>query len=597
MYNEEPQVSRLVKELYKRHRGRLLLLLLLTIVIFLSMSVSHWLFGVAVEAVKGDVESRSETLLDTIFFWFAVIMGFSAVRSIVLFFTGVFRITTIQRILHYLRESLFDQVQLMELDWHHRHGAGELVTRTTRDCDMVRNATDASFQMVEIATMLTGSLLLLLSFHWQLFILPFVLILIALLLYYRQALVMVRLNRRTDDAYDEVTQDLTEGIAGVRVVKAFGLEEKRAQRFDVHVNHFIEHGLKAVKYAATRLPLPQLMVSMAHPWVLIWGIYLIYQQEPCTVGGQLFGVGHLLAALMAMTTLIFRLDTMGSAMRMIAEAIASLQRISEVRYARSHFQPGDRQPAAGPLRLRLDGVQVKDDQGHWILRDCSFTVEPDEIVALIGSTGSGKSIICSLLPRLKDTSAGTVTVEDSQGAVFDIRDCDPDILRRRIQVVPQESFLFSDTLANNVRLGNADAGDEAIWQALDAAGIGDFIRGLDDQLETKVGERGMNLSGGQKQRLCLARALLMEPDLLVLDDSTSALDAVTEEQIFETMRARKRGSSILLITTRLSSVLLADRVLLLADGAIIADDRHETLARHDRRYRELLCLDEETGHE
>ena len=591
----QAQVARLAKDLLRRHRRGLIFLLCLTVIGFLSMSVGHWLFGEAVGEMQANLGLDDGAFSSLIFTWMAIIICFSACRGVFLYFMAVIRINAIQRILHDLRERLFDRVQIMQLDWHHKHGAGELVTRTTRDCDMVRNATDSSFQLVEICTMLFGSVTLLFIYNWQLAIVPSILVLIAMCIYYRQAKVMVRLNRKTDDAYDHVTQELTEGVEGVRVVKAFGLEAKRLSRFGGFVNNFIDHGLRAVKYATTRIPLPQLMVSLAHPWVLVLGIMLIQKGATQTLSDDPFTVGQLLASLMAMTTLIFRLDGIGAAMRMIAEAIASLQRLSEVIYAEETIHSGKQVLAPGPLSLSATGIQVTDDDGHIILRDSSFELKSGEIVALIGATGSGKSILCSLLPRLKDGQAGAVRVIDEQGASYSVHDCDLSALRRRVQVVPQESFLFSDTIAGNVRMGKPDASEDEVWQALTNAGIDEFIRGLDGQLETKVGERGMNLSGGQKQRLCLARSLVAQPDILILDDSTSALDAVTEERIFNVMRNQERKAAILLVTTRLSSVLLADRVLLLDDGALLEQGTHDELAKGSRRYRDLLCLEQQAS--
>ena len=591
----QAQVGRLTKDLLRRHRRGLSILLVLTIIGFLSMSVGHWLFGEAVAEVQAQLGLDISAFESLIFSWMAIIISFSALRGLYLYGMACVRINTIQKILHDLRERLFDRVQAMELDWHHKHGAGELVTRTTRDCDMVRNATDSSFQLVEICTMLFGSIVLLFIYNWLLAIVPASLVCLAMFIYYRQAKVMVELNRKTDDAYDHVTQELTEGVEGVRVVKAFGLEAKRLARFSGFVNEFISHGLRAVKYATTRIPLPQLMVSLAHPWVLVLGIMLIQQGAGQTFSDDAFTVGQLLAALMAMTTLIFRLDGIGAAMRMIAEAIASLQRLSEVIYAEEQIHDAEHVLAPGPLSLEVSGIQVKDEEGHIILRDSSFTVNSGEIVALIGATGSGKSILCSLLPRLKDAQVGSVRVIDSQGADYHVQDCKLSELRRRVQVVPQESFLFSDSIAGNLRIGKADASEEEMWQALTYAGIDEFIRGLDQQLSTKVGERGMNLSGGQKQRLCLARAIIGQPDVLILDDSTSALDAITEERIFDLMRNQERSTAILLVTTRLSSVLLADRVLLLDDGAILEQGTHADLAKESRRYRDLLCLEQQVS--
>ncbi|NRA36654.1 MAG: ABC transporter ATP-binding protein [Planctomycetes bacterium] len=520
--------------------------------------------------------------------WMTVIIVYSLLRGFFLYATGFFRVMTIQHILHYMRSRLFNKVQLMELDWHHKHGTGELVTRTTRDCDMVRAAVESVFQIIEIAAMLTGSLYLLFSYNWQLALPPFLLMFIAVRMYVRQAKKMVVMNRNTDDAYDSVTQDIAEGVEGVRVVKAFALEKTRLNAFSGHVSTFVEHGLHALKYAVTHIPVPQLILSLNHPWVVFWGVVLMARGAETTFGST-FDLGCLVASLMAMTNIIFRLDGMGSAMRMISEAVASMQRLSEVIYAEPQIKSGGQEVQGENIYLSMRNVQAHDNQGNVIVENISLDVKNGEIVALVGSTGSGKSVLCSLLPALKSFSRGQIELLSGDGSQK-ISELEHHSLRGAIHVVPQESFLFSDTIAGNLRIACKEASDDELWTALEDAGIKDFIAGLDDGLESAVGERGMTLSGGQKQRLCLARALLARPQILVLDDSTSALDSLTEQRIFERLRSSGRKSAVLLVTTRLSSVLLADRVMMLADGEIVATGTHQDLARDDQRYQELLCL-------
>lgn len=231
-----------------------------------------------------------------------------------------------------------------------------------------------------------------------------------------------------------------------------------------------------------------------------------------------------------------------------------------------------------------------------MLRDCSLTIAPGEIVALVGATGSGKSILTGLLPRLVDAERGAVRIGSDETGWFDIRDIEQASLRHRVHVLPQESFLFSDTLAANLRLTAPHATDAHLVGALDLAAAGEVLERIEDGLSTKIGDRGVTLSGGQRQRLCLARALLADADILALDDATSALDAATEHRAIANIRGlatrRTRPVTMLIVSSRLSTVLAADRVLLLADGRIAAQGTHAELEATSPAYRSLMGLGE-----
>ena len=254
---------------------------------------------------------------------------------------------------------------------------------------------------------------------------------------------------------------------------------------------------------------------------------------------------------------------------------------------------------AGPLGLRLQQVGVRAPGGSThILDDCSFDIAPGEIVAVVGSTGAGKSTLASLLPRLLDAEEGRVLVGSPEAGWQDVRTLRLDELRHRVHVVPQESFLFSDTLEANLRVSRPQASHVELLDALEQAGAGEVLERLEHGLQTRLGDRGVTLSGGQRQRISLARALVAQPDILVLDDATSALDALTERRVLDNIRRlghsgngrHGRPITVLLIASKLSTLLLADRVALLARGRIAAEGTHRALTETSAEYRDLLGL-------
>jgi len=286
----------------------------------------------------------------------------------------------------------------------------------------------------------------------------------------------------------------------------------------------------------------------------------------------------------------------GRVMQVFADARSSAARIWELLDAEPAISSGTQALPEGALGLRLSNVRVASPGGgKAILRDCSFNIEPGEIVALVGTTGSGKSSLLGLLPRLLEAETGSVAIGSASAGWQDVRQLDLLDLRRRVHVVTQESFLFSDTLAANLRLADPDASDEDLQEALRLAAADEILDRLNNGIETQLGDRGVNLSGGQRQRLCLARALLAKSSILGLDDATSALDAATERRILDNIRDYRhspggRAVTVLIVSSKLSTILLADRVLLLADGHIAAQGTHQQLGASSSAYRELMGI-------
>ena len=567
----------------------------ITITLFLivngSFSWQQWLIGRAVNEVHhGLVVARlPEGGLDyhRAWFWLALLGGVALVRGVFQYAAGILALTIGQELLFIIRERILMQVQRLDLAYHWRHGIGEIVTRTTRDADKVRDALINFWRQVfETSLVILASVGILCWYSPWLGIVPLALTLLAISILTPQVDRLVALDRAVGAAYDAVNQDLTEGVHGVRVIKAFGLESLRIERFERQVETFAGEARGALAFAAQRIPLPQVIVAMSHVWVLAYGSFLIGQ-------GRLH-VGELVASLLVANTLVLRVEGIGSVMQIFADARSSAARIWDLLDAEPQIVSGQTPLPAGPLGLRFEHVRVAaPGGGNDILRDLSFEVRAGEIVALVGATGSGKSTLMGLLPRLVEADDGAVLL-GAESDWQDLRDLDLGRLRERVHVVPQESFLFSDTLSANLRLGAPQASEDDLREALRLAAAEEILEARKEGFDTRLGDRGITLSGGQRQRLCLARALLSKPAVLGLDDATSALDAATERRVLENIRGFRHGSgqsiTILVVSSRLSTILLADRVLLLADGKIAALGTHDELAETNTAYRDLMGL-------
>ena len=579
--------------IYREMPWRFALVAALYIAGNLGLAWQQWLIGHAVDDVSAGraVLRLADGSLDAsvAWHWLWLLLAIALGRGLLQYAAAVLSLVLSQALLTRLRERILSQVQRLHLGYHWHHGMGELVTRTTRDADKVRDALITFWrQIIETPLVVIVAVGLLGWYDPLLGLVPLLLTGAGLWLFVVQTDRLVTLDRAVGAAYDQVSQDLAEGIGGVRVIKAFGLEQQRIARFARQVEVFTGHARAALAYASSRIPLPQAVVALGHVWILVYGAH--------RVAAGALGIGELVTSLLVATTLVFRIEGIGRVMQTFADARASAERIWQLLDERPAIVGGQATLPEGPLGLKLNQVQVSAaEAGRPILQDCSLTLLPGEVVALVGATGTGKSLLASLLPRLADVQHGSVQVGSDTAGWRDVRDLDLADLRRRVQVLPQESFLFSDSLAANLRLAAPQASDAQLREGMRLAAAEDVLERLPHGLDTPLGDRGVTLSGGQRQRLCLARALLGAPDILCLDDATSALDALGERQVLHNIRrlhsASGQGPTLLLITSRLSTLLLADRVLMLENGRITANGRHAELCENNVHYRDLLGIE------
>jgi len=478
-----------------------------------------------------------------------------------------------------LREALFRKVQSLSFGNLDHLGTGPLVTRLTNDVTQTQEATMMMLRMAARSPFLmAGSLIMAILTSPQLAYLPLVLILlevIVVMLVVRRATPLFTQMQTRLDALNEVMQ---ENLAGVRLVKAFARADHEQERFGGANERLAWQAITAMRTSASMFPFMMITVNLGVVGVLWFG--------GVEVTRGTMQVGQIIAFVNYLLTTLFSLMMVSQLVIQFARAGASANRIAEVLDSEPWVQ--DRPDALRELtprgRVAFEDVTFGYDGNgsEAVLRGISFVAEPGETVALLGTTGAGKSSLVHLIPRFYDVTEGRVTLDG-----VDVRDVSQETLRRHIGVALQEAVLFSGTIRDNIRYGRPEATDDEVVAAAKAAQAHDFIMGFPEGYDTILGQRGVNLSGGQKQRLAIARALLVKPAVLILDDSTSAVDVETEGKIQEALEEQMKHCTSLVIAQRVSTVLSADKILILDEGRIAAEGTHETLLKASPIYREI----------
>jgi ATP-binding cassette subfamily B protein len=486
-----------------------------------------------------------------------------------------------------LRGALFRTVQSLSFGNLDELETGALITRLTSDSTQVTEMVMMLLRvMVRVPLLLVGSVIMAVLTSPQLALLYLVLVPVVLA-------EVVWIVGRTFPMFGEVQRRLDalntvlqENLAGVRVVKAFARAAHEARRFQRANVRLTEQNLAAVRLSALTMPFMLLVLNGG----TVAALWLGGQQ---VVGGSL-QVGQLIAflsylaqslmALVGASMLVVRFSRAGASAERIEEVLLSEPRLPARTDALSELAPRGR-VAFEDVRFSYRG-QEHDP----VLRGISFVAEPGETVAVMGATGSGKSSLLHLIPRFYDVSAGRVTIDG-----IDVRDVDEAALRGAVGIALQEAVLFSGTIRDNIRYGRPEATEEEVVGAARMAQAHDFISRLPQGYDSVVGQRGVNLSGGQKQRIAIARALLVRPAVLLLDDSTSAVDAETEARILAALAEGAGEQTRFVVAQRISTVLGADKVLVLEDGRIAAQGTHESLLATSPIYREIYASQAENG--
>jgi len=367
-----------------------------------------------------------------------------------------------------------------------------------------------------------------------------------------------------------------ENIVGVHVVKAFAREAQEQRKFEHASESVFGQSVVANRLRAIYVPLLAFVPLLAQGAVLLLGGWMVVHDR--------LTVGEFFAFNLFVTMMIMPLRMLGMWIGQAQRATASGERIFEVldEEVEIRDRPGAPELPAGPGRIRFEGVEFSYGEGRPVLGGIDLEVEPGRTVALIGHTGSGKTTLASLVPRFYDVTAGRVTIDGA-----DVRDVKLASLRREIAIVAQDPFLFSATVRENIAFGASWATDEDVERAARLAQAEEFVAELPKGYDTMIGERGITLSGGQRQRVAIARALIMNPRLLILDDATASVDATTEARIRLGLREAMKGRTTLIIAHRLSTLALADELVVLDEGRIAARGTHDELLATSEVYREI----------
>ncbi|MHB8813281.1 MAG: ABC transporter ATP-binding protein [Steroidobacteraceae bacterium] len=479
-----------------------------------------------------------------------------------------------------LRATLFSRVMGFSGREVAGFGAPSLITRTTNDVQQLQALVAvSSTTMISAPIMGVGAIIVAIredpGLSWLLGVsVPVLAAVIGLV-----AVRMVPQFRRMQKLLDVVNRILREQIGGIRVVRAFVREPAETVRFEQANADLTDTALRAGRLMVLLFPAIVIILNVSSVAVLWFGAVRV------SVGQT--QIGDLTAFLVYLAQILLAVMMATFMLMMIPRAAVSAERIADVLATASSVAPPRQAVESVELRAQVEFRQVKfqyPGAADPVLRDLSFRVTPGQTFAIIGSTGAGKSTLVSLIPRLFDVSEGAVLVDG-----VDVRALDPDLLWSRIGLVPQGTYLFSGTVASNLRYGNPEATEEQMWRALEVAQAAEFVAAMKGGLEASIAQGGTNLSGGQRQRLAIARALVRQPEIYLFDESFSALDLGTEARLRAALRPITRDAAVIIVAQRVSTIMDADQIGVLDGGTLIAVGRHADLLRQCPTYAEIVA--------
>lgn len=479
-----------------------------------------------------------------------------------------------------LRRDVFKKVQEFSFANIEKFSTGSLVTRLTNDITNMQNVISIGLRMLLRAPgMLIGGLIMAFVMNWRLaivFCVVIPLLIVAIVLIMRVALPRFNIMQTKIDSLNSRIQ---ESITNQRVVKSFVRDDFEKKTFDTANEDLKDNTLKAMKVVIMTMPIMTLAMNIT-VMAVVW-----FGGRQIIVGSM--AVGDLTAFTTYVTQILMSLMMVSMIFIQGSRAMASSRRILEVLDTKVDLNDeeasmADKKVEKGEIEFRHVGFRYYKKHKNNVLQDINFVAHPGEVIGIIGSTGSGKSSLVQLIPRLYDCDEGEVLVDG-----VNVKEYSLEHLRNGVAMVLQKNTLFSGTIMDNLRWGDEHASDEEVRQAAEAAQADLFVRDFNEGYNMELGQGGVNVSGGQKQRLCIARALLKKPKILILDDSTSAVDTATEAKIRQSFSTTLKNTTKLIIAQRISSVETADRILVMDEGRIVGQGTHEELLNTCEAYQEI----------
>jgi ATP-binding cassette subfamily B protein len=518
--------------------------------------------------------------------------GIQALKSAGMFVQGYSQELVGQNVVFKLRKELYEHLQRLSFSYYDRAQTGQLMSRMTGDIEAVKNF--VGFGAMNLITgMLTfiGTIIFMMSMQWKVTVIS--LITIPFILF-----VLFRFNHKVGPAWSNIreqmgrlTTTLQENISGIRVVKSFATESVEQRKFAERNEQNFDTNMERAKLEAKAFPLMGFYGGVTFVMMIWIGAIFVVRDE--------MSLGTFMAFQWYTWGIIWPLNMLGWQINIFQQAIKAAPRVFEVLDTPIDIE----NPAQAKETVNMNGnVMFEGVTFHFadqdpskdkpILDDVSFEVEQGEVIGVLGATGSGKSSLIGLLSRFYDVSGGRVLIDG-----VDVRQYELDGLRRSVGIVPQESFLFSASIRDNIAYGYPDATQEQVEDAARKSQIHAFIESMPDGYDTRIGERGVGLSGGQRQRVALARAILMDPPILVLDEATASVDTATESAIHEALLEVMKGRTTFIIAQRLSSIQHADRIIVLENGRLTEQGTHKELNEGNGFFRQLFDRQKQIAHQ
>jgi ATP-binding cassette subfamily B protein len=524
--------------------------------------------------LSADINNAPRTLINALIF----ILIFAALRGLFAFLQTFWAEKNSQSVAYDLRNDLYAKIQRLSFSYHDKNQTGQLMIRATDDVEKVRLFIGQGLlQLVGAVILLTGTIIILFSTNASLAWTAMPILPVALVLFMIFGSASQPLFIKVQQKLSALNTILQENLAGVKVVKAFTREKEQQTKFRAAADDTMNQAITVSRLFTFLFPLVFLIANLGQAAILYFGGKQIIT--------GLLTLGEWQEFSLYLIYLFFPVAQFGFIITQMGQAAASADRIFEILDARNDITDKPEAIALPDVTgtVKFENVTFRYfGGGDPVLKNVSFTANPGETIALLGATGSGKTTIINLLPRFYDPSEGKITIDG-----HDLRDLKLESLRSHIGIVLQETTLFSGTIRENIAFGKPDASQAEIEAAAKAAQAHDFILSFPDGYNTHVGERGTTLSGGQKQRVAIARALLLNPRILILDDSTSSVDLNTEAQIQKALDSLMRGRTSFVIAQRISTVINADKIIVLDKGEIVAEGKHQELMEDSPIYAEI----------
>jgi ABC-type multidrug transport system fused ATPase/permease subunit len=544
--------------------------------------VIPWLLGMAIDAILHEGERVSWDVSQLLLIIALGVLMFSVLRGVFAFGQAYLGEAISQKVAYDLRNEFYDHLQQLSFAFHDKEQTGNLMSKATADVEAIRMFIQTGvIRSIYMATLILGVGILMLMLNWKLAILSLVFVPIV---GWRGIYLIRRLRREwlaVQDEMGHMTTVLQENLSGQRVVKAFAAEDHERDKFYYRAAKVSEHSYKASVYQASNSG----MMTFCHVGIMVLNLW---------VGGWMIIDPDQILTTGDLAQFIFYLGLLAMPVRMaawivnsFARALPAAQRIFATLDVKSLVEERENALELSGIRghVRLEAVSFGYTSSTPVLHQIDLEAKPADVVALIGASGSGKSTIAHLIPRFYDVTDGRITIDG-----IDVRDVTLTSLRSSIGVIQQDVFLFTSTIRDNIAYGASGASLDQVINASKVAQLHDFIMSLPDGYNTWVGERGITLSGGQRQRLAIARTVLLDPPILILDDSTSSVDTETEHLIRKAMVDVMKGRTTFVIGHRLSSVKSADTIVVLKGGRVVQEGNHKELLQQQGLYREIYEL-------